>query len=181
MKEPELEEEALRAKSIGNRLILERQTMGDSPGQVDLITPTGDAVSVDLVDKGEGRFEAEYIAETLGLYRAANGELTALAHVGPANPREYADIVSTGRHLSNLAEQTGGSIKRLSKENAGSSLPRIVPVRGVASTGGNDWIGLRTTGASVLKGVVQIPLLAGFLGLALLLLTLSATWLREGR
>ena len=54
--------------------------------------------------------------------------------------------------------------------------------RFVASlTGGNDWIGLRTTGASVLKGVVQIPLLAGFLGLALLLLTLSATWLREGR
>ena len=32
MKEPELDEEALRAKAIGNRLVIERQTMGDTPG-----------------------------------------------------------------------------------------------------------------------------------------------------
>ncbi|MEP1208998.1 MAG: hypothetical protein ABJM29_19930 [Rhizobiaceae bacterium] len=182
MKEPELDEEALRAKAVGNRLVVERQTMGDDPGRLDLITPTGKAVTLDFTDKGDGRFEAEYEAESLGLFRAANGDLTALAHVGPTNPREYADIVSTGDKLASIAVQTGGLIKRLSLENVAASLPRIVPVRsGSSSTHGNDWIGLRTTSASVLKGVIQIPLLAGFLGLGILLLLLSTMWVREGR
>ncbi len=181
MKEPELEEEALRAEAAGNRLVVKRQTMGDKPGRLDLITPTGEAVSLEFIDKGDGRFEAEYESESLGLFRAANGELTALAHVGPTNPREYADIVSTGTKLSSISEQTGGLIKRISRTTPAASLPRIVPVRGNAATRGNDWIGLRTTSASVLNGVIQIPLLAGFLGLGILLLLLSAMWVREGR
>lgn len=182
MKEPELDEEALRAKAVGNRLVVERQTMGDDPGRLDLITPTGDAVSLEFVDKGDGRFEAEYESDSLGLFRAANGELTALAHIGPTNPREYADIVSTGNKLAAIAEQTGGLVQRLSSDGSTIALPRIVPVRGVNSaTHGNDWIGLRTTNASILKGVIQIPLLAGFLGLGILLLLLSAMWVREGR
>ncbi len=181
MKEPELDEEALRAEAVGNRLVVKRQTMGDNPGRLDLITSTGEAVSLEFTDKGDGQFEAEYESESLGLFRAASGELTALAHIGPTNPREYADIVSTGEKLTSIAAQTGGLIKRLSQTNPAASLPRIVPVRGSAATRGNDWIGLRTTNASVLKGVIQIPLLAGFLGLGILLLLLSAMWVREGR
>ena len=181
MKEPELDEEALRAKSIGNRLIVTRQTMGDDPGRLDLITPTGEAVTLDFVQKGDGRFEAEYVSESLGLFRAANGELTALAHVGPTNPREYADIVSTGDKLAAISDQTGGKISRMGPGADASNLPRIVPVRGSGSTGGNGWMGLRATEASILKGVIQIPLLAGFLGLGVLLLMLSGMWAREGR
>ncbi|MGI9364744.1 MAG: hypothetical protein ACR2O8_06140 [Rhizobiaceae bacterium] len=181
MKEPELDEEALRAKSVGNRLVVERQTMGDDPGRLDVITPTGDAISLDFVDKGDGRFEAEYVSDSLGLFRAANGELTALAHIGPTNPREYADIVSTEDLVTPIADQTGGLVARLDKDNPAASLPRVVPVRGNAATHGNNWIGLRTTDASILKGVTQIPLLAGFLGLGLLLLALSGMWVREGR
>lgn len=188
MKEPELNEEALRAEAVGNRLIVERQTMGDDPGRLDLITPTGEALSMSFVDKGDGRFEAEHVAQSLGLYRAANGDLTALAHVGPANPREYADIISTKALLAPLARATGGVVNRLSRSDPAGSLPRIVPVRGTASTGSGgsggenaSWLGLRSTDASVLKGITQVPLLAGFLGLGLLLLALSGMWAREGR
>ena len=181
MKEPELDEEALRAKAFGNRLVVTRQTMGDDPGRLDLLTPTGEAVTLDFVAKGDGRFEAEYVSESLGLFRAANGELTALAHVGPTNPREYADIVSTGDKLAALSDQTGGRISRMGPGGEASDLPRIVPVRGSGSTGGNGWMGLRATEASILKGVIQIPLLAGFLGLGVLLLMLSGMWAREGR
>jgi hypothetical protein len=180
MKEPELDEEALRAEAVGNKLIVERQTMGDDPGRLDLITPTGETTTVDFFDKGDGRYEAEYVSDTLGLFRVANGELTALAHIGPANPREYADIVSTGDKLAPLAKSTGGSINRLAMDAPTASLPRVVPVRGNAGSHGNGWIGLRSTDASVLKGIVHIPLLAGFLGLGVLLLALSGMWVREG-
>ncbi len=181
MKEPELDEEALTARTSGNKLIFERQTMGDDPGTLDLISPGGDNLSLTFVDKGDGKFVAEHTADSLGLFRAANGELTALTHVGPANPQEYADIVSTTAKLTNIVEQTGGFIKRLAKENVVSSLPRVVPIRGSGVTRGNNWMGLRTTDASILKGVTQVPLLAGFLGLGILLLAMAGMWAREGR
>ena len=69
-------------------------------------------------------------------------------------------------------------------------LPRIVPVRSATSTAGRDWMGIRMTEASVLKGISRIPLFYGFLGLfgiaglfgLLALVGLPfATWLREGR
>ncbi len=181
MKEPELDEEALRAEAVGNRLVIERQTMEDEAGQANVITPTGENIVLELEDDGDGIFTAEYEAKTLGLFRVANGDLTALASVGPANPREYAEIVSTTEKLSPLVEATNGLVARLGKQDAARNLPRIVPVRQTGSASGSDWMGLRTTGASVLKGVVQLPLLAGFLGLGLLLMAFAAMWAREGR
>ena len=61
------------------------------------------------------------------------------------------------------------------------SFPRVVPVSGRANADGRDWIGLKTTDETVLRGVDRTPLFAGFLGLAVLLMALSATWYREGR
>ena len=181
MKEPELNEEALRAKTLGNKLVIERQTMGDDPGKIDLITPDGKVASPTFEKRGDGLFVAEHTAESLGLYRVANGDLTALTHVGPANPREYADIVSTTNKLASIVAQSGGLIKRLAKDKPAASMPRVVPVRGSARTAGKDWMGIRATDASVLKGVVQVPLLAGFLGLGILLLVFAGMWAREGR
>ena len=34
-------------------------------------------------------------ANELGLWRATDGKLTALANVGPANPREFPEVTST--------------------------------------------------------------------------------------
>ena len=181
MKEPELDEEALGAKTIGNKLRIERQTMGENPGTIDLITPLGKTLSLKLQDRGDGLFVAEHDAKTLGLYRAANGELTALTHVGPANPREYAQVISSTKKLAPLILETGGMIKLMATQSNKAAIPRIVPVRGRSAMAGNNWIGLKTTGASILLGVTQIPLLAGFLGLGILMLMLSGMWAREGR
>ncbi|MEL7229463.1 MAG: hypothetical protein AAGK38_06085 [Pseudomonadota bacterium] len=180
MKEPELDEEALRADADGNIITFKRQTMGDEPGQLNLITPDGQNLSLDLVDQGDGTFEARHEADTLGLYRAANGDKTALVHVGPTNPREYNEIVSTFDKLAPALAATGGRGFRVEKDSP-TALPRIVTTRGTGATGGRDWIGIRTTQASVLKGISQIPLFAGFLGLGILLLAMAGMWAREGR
>ncbi|EFL89047.1 membrane protein [Ahrensia sp. R2A130] len=181
MKEPELDEEALRAEANGNRITVERQTMGDEPGPLTLITPSGDVIELAFEPQGDGKFAASYEAPTLGLYRLANGDLTALTHVGPVNPREYSDIVSTASLLEPVANSTGGNVLRMARDGSASALPNIIPVRGNSATSGNGWIGLRTTDATRLIGVSQIPLLAGFLGLAILLLAMAGMWAREGR
>ena len=180
MKEPELEEERLTADGRGMTLNIQRQTMSDDPGTAQIITPSGQTRDVPLAEREPGIFAGALETDEIGLYQVANGDLTALAHVGPVNAPEFADTVSTGEILRPLAEASGGSVRRIAS-NGDVTLPGIVPVRSTASAAGRDWIGLRTTSESVLKSVNRVPLFAGFFGLCLLLLALGGMWYREGR
>ncbi len=180
MKEPELEEERLTAAGRGMTLDITRQTMSDDPGRATVITPSGQSIEVTLSPASPGVFTGSLETDEIGLYQIGNGDLAALAHVGPVNAPEFQDTVSTADVLRPAAEASGGSIRRL--ENGTSvSLPGIVPVRAGGEASGRDWIGLRTTGDSVLKSVSRTPLFAGFFGLAALLLALGSMWYREGR
>jgi len=182
MKEPELEEERLTADGQGMILDITRQTMADEAGTAVVTTPSGATRELPLVASEPGLFRATLETNEIGLYQVRNGDLTALAHVGPINAPEFADTVSTEEVLRSVAEESGGSVRRVTAGVTGANLPNIVPVRANASVAsGRDWVGLRTTNDSVLKSVRRVPLFAGFLGLALLLLALGSMWYREGR
>jgi len=180
MKEPELEEERLTAAGRGMTLDIIRQTMSDDPGRATVITPSGQSIEVTLSPASPGVFTGSLETNEIGLYQIGNGDLTALAHVGPVNAPEFQDTVSTAEVLRPAAEASGGSIRRLGN-GAGVTLPGIVPVRAGGEASGRDWIGLNTTGDSVLKSVSRTPLFAGFFGLALLLFALGSMWYREGK
>ncbi|RWP69403.1 hypothetical protein [Mesorhizobium sp.] len=187
MKEPELEEERLTADGRGMMLEIRRQTMSDDPGPAQIITPSGKAMTVKLERAEPGVFLGSIETSEIGLYQVGNGDLKALAHVGPVNAPEFTDVVSTENRLRAPAEATGGSVRRLAQSSTlgnlagGVTLPSVVPVRSTGAAAGNDWIGLRTTDDSVLKAVSRVPLFGGFLGLGLLLLVLGSMWYREGR
>ena len=145
---------------------------------------SGKTMTVKLQKSEPGVFLGSVETSEIGLYQVANGDLTALAHVGPVNAPEFADVISTENRLKAPAEATGGSVRRLTPSAALGSdvtLPSIVPVRSAGAASGSDWIGLRTTDDSVLKAVDRVPLFGGFLGLALLLFAMGAMWYREGR
>ncbi|BCH15097.1 MULTISPECIES: hypothetical protein [unclassified Mesorhizobium] len=187
MKEPELEEERLTADGRGMMLEIRRQTMSDDPGPAQIITPSGKAMTVKLERAEPGVFLGSIETSEIGLYQVGNGDLKALAHVGPVNAPEFTDVVSTENRMKAPAEATGGSVRRLAQSSTlsnlagGVTLPSVVPVRSTGAASGNDWIGLRTTDDSVLKAVSRVPLFGGFLGLGLLLLALGSMWYREGR
>ena len=67
-------------------------------------------------------------ASELGLWRASDGKLNALVNVGPANPREFAEVTSTTEVLRPIAAATGGDVKRLA-DASGVTLPRVVAMR----------------------------------------------------
>jgi hypothetical protein len=180
MKEPELEEERLTAEGRGMVLEITRQTMSDEAGRARVITPSGETRDVQLTEAQPGLFTGSLETDEIGLYQIGNGDLSALAHVGPVNAPEFADTVSTEEIVRPIAEETGGSTRRL-VGLTGVSVPNIVPVRAGADAAGRDWIGLRTTSDSVLKSVNRVPLFGGFFGLAALLLALGSMWYREGR
>ena len=180
MKEPELEEERLTADGRGMTLEVQRQTMSDDPGPAKVITPSGKAVTVPLTATEPGIFTGSLETKEIGLYQIGDGDLTALAHVGPVNAPEFADVVSTTDVLKPFAEATGGSVRRLAGLT-GVNVPSVVPVRSAAGASGRDWIGLKTTNDSILKSVSRVPMFGGFFGLGLLLLALGSMWYREGR
>jgi len=180
MKEPELEEEALRLSVRGDQLVVERQTLGDSVGPATLTGPDGTARTLTLAEAEPGLWRATADATGVGLYTAVEGERRALAHVGPTNPKEFLDVRSTEEPLEALTAETGGSVRRI-VEDGSVQLPRVTTLRRAGRYAGDDWIGLKTSEATVLEGLTRVPLFAGFLGLALLLGAVSATWVREGR
>jgi hypothetical protein len=180
MKQPELEEEALRLKVQGRTITVERQTMGDSVNAVTLTSPTGGSRTLMLQPDSPGLWHAAVDTNELGLWRATDGKLTALANVGPANPREFQEVTSTTDVLQKLTEATGGNARRLD-EGRGLTMPRVVPVRTATAFQGSDWIGLKMRDASVVRGIGVLPVFSGLLGLLLLIGSLAATWAREGR
>ncbi|MCW2305708.1 hypothetical protein [Rhodobium gokarnense] len=181
MKEPDLEEEGITLEARGRDLVVRRQTLGETVDPVTVTTPTGKTETVDLQRLDPGLWEALVPATEIGLYSASDGTRTALASVGPANPREFSAMRSTDEKLRPMAEETHGSVRRLAEDGGNIDVPNVVALKGRTSFAGSGWVGLRTTDASVLKGIDRLPLFAGLLGLALLLGILSLTWFREGR
>jgi hypothetical protein len=190
MKEPDLEEEALRAKARGGELTVERQTMADTTTPVTITKPSGATETLTLAATEPGLWRATMKADEIGLYRVEQGDKRAFANVGPVNPREFIDVRSTADKLKPLVDETHGRITRMADASGNLTLPRIVPMRSGVTMGGSDWIGIRTTDASVLKGISRVPLFYGFVGLfgiaglfgLLALVGLPfATWIREGR
>jgi hypothetical protein len=154
--------------------------MGDSADDVTLTTPSGATRTVKLEAVEPGVWRTTIAANELGLWRATDGKLTALANVGPANPREFSEVTSTQEVLAPLTQATGGDAVRLD-DGTGLHLPRVVGVRSSDTFKGDDWIGLKLRDASVVRGIGVLPVFAGLLGLLLLIGSLAATWAREGR
>ncbi len=180
MKEPELEEEALRLKARGNELVIERQTLADTIGDVTLTGPDGAPVTLTLSGAEPGLWRASYVARQQGLWRVSDGTLNAVAIVGPANPREFRDMASTETVLAGIAAETGGSVRRLAT-TAGFTIPRLVDIRAGSGFAGSDYIGLKPGEASVVRAISLLGLTTGLLGLVLLLGGALVTWLHEGR
>jgi hypothetical protein len=177
MKEPELEEEALRLNVRGRTLEIERQTLGERVEDVRMIGPDGSDLPLTLQQAQPGLWRAQFAARMSGLHRVTDGTRTAFANVGPPNPREFREVTSTTEWLEAFARETGGGVRRLAE----GGVPRIVDIRSGGRMAGADFIGLKPTDAHVVKGVGIFPVALGLTGLLLLLGSAILAWLKEGR
>jgi hypothetical protein len=180
MKQPDLDEEALRLQVQGHDLEVIRQTMADTVTPVTVTSPSGATRELTLAAGEPGEWHATIPANELGLWQATDGTLKALINVGPTNPKEFSEVTSTTDTLKPLAQATGGDARRV-MDGSSLELPRIVPVRSSSMFHGEGWMGVRMRDASVVRGVGVLPVFAGLIGLLLLLGGFAATWLREGR
>jgi hypothetical protein len=180
MKQPDLDEEALRLVVQGHDLVVQRQTMSDNVAPVTVTSPSGKTSELTLAASETGLWRSTIPADELGLWQATDGTLKALINVGPVNPKEFSEVTSTTETLQPLLQATGGDARRV-VDGSSIDLPRIVPVRASSVFHGDGWMGLKMRDASVVRGVGVLPMFAGLIGLLLLLGAFAATWLREGR
>ena len=181
MKEPDLEEETIKATSRGQTLTLERRSIKDQVESVKVSAPSGKEESVTLDKVEPGLWRKSITAGEQGVYRISSGKLASVVTVGNANAKELATVTATDATLSPLLTETGGGSFWLGRTEADASpVPRIVMLRGGHVLHGSDWLGLHKREAYHVEGVRLFPLFTGFLALALLLGMISVTWFREG-
>ncbi|MEQ9331888.1 hypothetical protein [Thalassobaculum sp.] len=176
MREPDLEEDVLRAFARGDQLEIDRRTLeGDLP-PVRVELPDGSSREVALEELGPGHGTATLQVDRPGLYRLSDGVRTALVAVGALNPVELSDVAATEDRLRPLSQATGGGLQWIGEDG----VPALRRVSADRAAAGRGWFGLRANGDYVVTGVLTIPALPAALALLLLLGGLLMTWRREG-
>jgi len=177
MKEPDLEEEALRATAVGGRIEVTRRTLAATFPKVTMTSPSGATRTLDLRQTAPGLGVAVVDVDKPGLYRFDDGTLRTVAAVGSPDPLEFSDVRATDAKLKPLVDATGGALMWI----ADQSEPEIRTVRPGRAAGGSDWIGLRRNEGYTVAGINQLPLLPGILVALAFLMAIASAWWREGR
>jgi hypothetical protein len=176
MKEPDLEENDLRAAIDGDRLVVTRQSLESDDKPVTVTAPDGSTSSLPLTQEHGGRSTGMLAVSQMGLYRVTDGTRTALAAAGPLNPIEFADVRATPDKLAPLVTASGGGSYWLI-----NGIPEVRRVAAGRATAGRSWLGLRENEDYTVTGFSETPLLPGIAALLLAVGALIAAWRREGR
>lgn len=176
MKEPELEEDGVKAMVADGRLRVERRSLGPAAPAVRITTPAGDSRDLPLVANGDGPAVGSIEADEPGLYRIEADNHTTVAIAGGIDLPEFADLRASAEQLAPLAASTGGGVFWLR-----DGLPEIREITRGRIAAGRGWMGLQRNQSLVITGTTETPLLPGLLLAALALGTLMLAWWREGR
>ncbi len=177
LKEPELEEETLTATAQGQTLTITRRTIKEEPpGDLVVTGPDGAQVTLTTPEIGPGKYEVEWQAPTLGLFRLEQGDLTRVVAVGPSAPREFVQTIATAELLAPVVTPTNGGVLRVA-----DGTPDLRAVRDGRPAFGRGWIGITPRGAYVTEDVRVAQLLPGWAWLMLAASLAVAAWLIEGR
>ncbi len=182
MKEPELEEEVLTARSIGETLDIRRRTMADSSEPVTVTSPSGAETTVELEEIRPGLWGASLETEEIGLFRMTSGDLTAVVAVGPLNSLEFEDVRASTEPMAPVSKTTAGGQYWIADGGPGAlALPAVRRVRPGRESAGRQWLGLKDNGRYEVRASREISVFPPWALAALLLGLLIAGWRWESR
>ena len=176
MKEPELEEDFIKAEVRGNVITVSEHNLTSQQKSITLTRPDGKDETIPLLTKDRGWVNAKVIADQNGIYRFSNGSKTAFAIIGTAVSAEFSDVHTTEDNLKPLVDKTKGAIIWYS-ENPQFSLKQVSARQ--SRFGSSDWIGIKENIAYTVKNVESAALLPNWLLLFLIFGGLLTLWRRE--
>jgi hypothetical protein len=167
----------LRASTVGDAILVERQSLKSGPIDARVVTPSGQEQPLRLEPEADGVARARFTAAEDGVYRIAAGEHTAYATPRPIAAIELADMRATERQTAAAAAATGGAVRWLARDG----VPELRRVESDRRAFGRGWLGIERNGAYRRLGMSETTLLPAWLALLLLLGTAALAWWREGR
>ncbi|GER07352.1 membrane protein [Iodidimonas muriae] len=176
MKEPDLEEKALSARSDGEDIVVERRSLSGEQAMVTVTGPDGSERTLMLSPGANGIAEGRLLATEAGLYRISDGEDETVAGIGPVGGHELSRIMPTDQIVRDVAQKTGGGIFWLE-----DGLPDIRHPSKQATAAGNGWMGLPQRRASRIEDIAQTALLPAWAWAVILAGLLALTWRKESR
>jgi hypothetical protein len=178
MQEPDLEENALTARVVDGKLLIERRSTDAAPaGSVVVTDPDRKATTLTLHESQSGRATASVPATVPGVWQVSQGTQSAYAAAGAANPPELADLRATATVLGPTARASGGGAHWL----GAAEVPELRRVDEGESASGSSWIGLERRHDHVVTGVAALELLPGWISLPIIAALLLLAWRTEGR
>jgi hypothetical protein len=176
MKEPELEQDYLKAEARGRVITVSQRDDGTGPRAVAMTAPDGAEESLTLSTPQDGWLVAEVTADQNGIYVFQSGERKAFVVVGTARSEEYNDVLTTPARLTPAVTATGGAT--VWHEDMGALRLRAVDA-GARRLHGDNWIGLRRNEAYDVIAVKARTLVTNPLFLLLAMGGLLLAWLAE--
>ena len=176
MKEPELDEETLKATLSNNQLTITRQSLSITETPITIQKPSGDTFEATMSPEADGKSQLILSAPESGIYTISDGLNTIVSHQTLSGP-EHERVISDPTLLGPLVDESDGGIYPL----LNSSLPNIKLVHGNGTLHGQNWAGLQARKAERITGDSRKALLPPWIFLTLLLLTAFGAWYREGR
>ncbi len=180
MQEPALEENALTAVVADGRLTIERRSTDPGPpGAVTVTDPDGKTQKLPLTETAPGRATTGLAATTPGVWQVNDGQRTAYAAAGAANPLEIADLRATATLVGKLARASGGGVHWLGTA-ASPDVPELRRTEQDRGASGSSWVGLERRHDHLVTGIAALALLPSWLALPLMLGLMIGAWRREG-
>lgn len=186
MKNPDMEEEALRLVRAGEKIVVEQQTMQTVNVPVTVITPSGKKTAVKMEQSAPGLWRGSVPADEFGLYNAEQSgahPAKAFVNVGPENPKEFSNTLSTAEKLKPLTDASGGTANRMTDGRGNLAVPTPVLFDPADKNEKHNIrpgeIGIKVSSESLLKNFDRTPVVPPWLALALTMGMMAAAWWRE--
>lgn len=181
MQQPELEENALTARTEQGQLRIERRSTAEGPAPALTVTdPDGRTSAQPMVPTSPGRATASLAVAAPGVWQVSDGTRTAYAAAGAANPAELADLRATALHLGGPARTSGGGVHWLEEASGRAGVPQLRRTEVGRDASGGSWIGLQRRRDHVVTGISAVTLLPPWAALPLILGFAVLAWRREG-
>lgn len=179
MKEPALEEDALRATAQDLTLTIEKTSLAPEPPTVTITHPDNTQETIELSERDGGVFRATYRAKTPGVYQITHESQSRFVLAGAMHSREFEHIHASDAPLSPLLQSSGGGVYAAQDTEAAAPSLRTMPQ--TATYHGRTWAGIKRSDARNVQSVAARPFLPDSLFLLLLAAGLIVAWLWESR
>ncbi|WP_420549004.1 hypothetical protein [Curvivirga sp.] len=177
MKEPELEENDLKAQIRGDKLFIEMRSLEQQQHpNVTIEGPDGLSSQLPLRDVGNGRYLGEKQLEVIGLHQVSNGNRTVLATENVGQNKEWQALNATTAHIEPLTQSTNGSYRFIE-----DGLPDIHYKNASRKYAGKSWISFVKNDSYKITGVIYRNLINGWFGVIMAITLIILCWRREAR